>query len=134
MSPRAMLDTSVIVAGFTPEIIADFENYASSMICRAELARGLAVFADDPTRTTRALIRRELLELLDSIPGFWMEFDQRAADGFGRLTGQPKSAMRLKDALIAGHAYAHDLPLVTRDSGFSRFPAVRLELVATADR
>ena len=93
-----MLDTSVIVAVFTPEIIADFESYASSMICRAELARGLAVFAKDPARKSRALIRRELLQLLDSIPGFWMEFDQRAADGFGRLTAQPKSAMRLKDA------------------------------------
>jgi predicted nucleic acid-binding protein len=128
-----MLDTSVIVAGFTPEIIADFESYASSMICRAELARGLAVFSGDPARKSRALIRRELLQLLDSVPGFWMEFDQRAADGFGRLTAQPKSAMRLKDALIAGHAYAHDLTLVTRDDGFSRFPAVRLEVLPSKE-
>ncbi|MFP3465949.1 type II toxin-antitoxin system VapC family toxin [Leifsonia sp. SIMBA_070] len=127
-----MVDTSVIVAGLTPEIIAHIEDYVSSAICRAELARGLAVFHQDASRPLRATIRQELLELLDSIPGFWLDFDARAADGYGRLTSQPRSAMRLKDALIAGHAYAHDLTLVTLDSGFSRFPSVRLEVLEPA--
>ncbi|MGO4537015.1 type II toxin-antitoxin system VapC family toxin [Leifsonia sp. 2MCAF36] len=126
-----MLDTSVIVAGLTPEIIAEIEDYASSAICRAELVRGREAFKEDPGKERQVPIRREYLRLLDSIPGFWMDFDSRAADGYGRLTAQPKSAMRLKDALIAGHALAHDLPLITRDAGFSRFPAVQLEILPT---
>ncbi|WP_374010008.1 type II toxin-antitoxin system VapC family toxin [Leifsonia sp. LS-T14] len=129
-----MLDTSVIVAGLTPEIITGIEDYASSTICRAELVRGREAFEEDPAKQRLVPIRRELIRLLDSIPGFWMDFDARAADGYGRLTAQPKSAMRLKDALIAGHAFAHGLPLVTRDSAFSRFPAVQLEILPTPAR
>ena len=78
-----MLDTSVIVAGFTPEIIADFESYASSMICRAELARGLAVFAEDPVRKSRALIRREL--------GGWIPWARRWGTS---ATTRPSSSNR----------------------------------------
>ena len=134
MTAKAMLDTSVIVAGLTPEIIAGIENYGSSTICRAELVRGREAFAHDPAKERQVPIRREFLMILDSIPGFWMDFDARAADGYGRLTAEPKSAMRLKDALIAGHAFGHGLPLITRDAGFSRFPAVQLEFLPTPAR
>jgi predicted nucleic acid-binding protein len=38
----------------------------------------------------------------------------------------PKQAIRLKDALIAGHALALGVPLITRDRGFSRFDSVTI--------
>ncbi|MEO7017291.1 MAG: PIN domain-containing protein [Leifsonia sp.] len=126
MTKTAMLDTSVLISGVPEEIVDRIEDYCSSMICRAELAHGLAAFEKDASRFAQLAIRRELLRLLDSIPGFWAAFDLPAADGYGALTAKPKSAIRLKDALIAGHALALGLPLFTEDAGFSRFPAVTI--------
>jgi predicted nucleic acid-binding protein len=126
MTRAAMLDTSVLISGLPEETIDTIEDYCSSMICRAELAHGLASFEKDAARFAQLAIRRELLRLLDSIPGFWIDFDLHAADGYGELTANPKSAIRLKDALIAGHALALGLPLLTEDAGFSRFPAVTI--------
>jgi predicted nucleic acid-binding protein len=121
-----MLDTSALISGLPEETIDNIEDYCSSMICRAELAQGLAAFEKDAARFAQLAIRRELLRLLDSIPGFWIDFDLHAADGYGELTANPKSAIRHKDALIAGHALALGLPLFTEDAGFSRFPAVTI--------
>lgn len=125
----AMLDTSVLISGLPEPVIAEIETYCSSMICRAELARGLASFAADPPQPKRVALRREFLRLLDAIPGFWLPFDAAAADGYGALTARPPSAMRQKDALIAGHALAAGLPLLTEDTGFSRFAAVEVRLL-----
>ncbi|MDN4615873.1 PIN domain-containing protein [Leifsonia sp. F6_8S_P_1B] len=120
----ALLDTSVLISGLSEEMIDRIELYRSSMICRAELAQGLAAFEKDPSRFAQLAIRRELLRLLDSIPGFWLEFDRAASDAYGSLTAEPKTALPLKDALIAAHALAAGLPLLTEDAGFSRFPSV----------
>ena len=126
MTMTAMLETSVLISGLPEEVIDSIEEYCSSIICRAELAQGLAAFEKDPAKFAQLAVRRELLRLLDSLPGFWLDFDRAAADGYGTLTARPKSAIRLKDALIAGHALAAGLPLVTEDAGFSRFPDVTI--------
>lgn len=122
-----MLDTSVLVSGLPDHVIEAIEDYCSSMICRAELAQGLAAFSADPARRAQAAQRAELLRILDAVPGFWRDFDAAASDGYGRLTAQPK-ATRLKDALIAGHALSEGLPLHTEDRGFTGFADVRIVL------
>lgn len=119
-----MIDTSVLISGLPAPLIGDIESYCSSMVCRAELVRGLMSFASDPARRAQAAPRRELVRLLDSIPGFWVEFDRDSSDGYASLTASPTSAIRLKDALIAGHALSLGLVLITEDAGFSRFPQV----------
>lgn len=121
-----MIDTSVLIAGMPAQMVGRVTEYCSSTICRAELAQGLNAFARDPQRHTEEVHRRELLRLLDSLPAFWVDFGCGASDGYGTLTAEPRSALRLKDALIAGHALALELPLVTVDKGFSRFPGVRV--------
>lgn len=122
-----MIDTSVLIAGLPAAIIAEIEEYCSSTICRAELAHGLAAFEADPALHRQAAARRELMRLLDVLPGFWADFDRAASDGYAQLTAVPRTAIRLKDALIAGHALSRDLPLITADRGFTRFPDVQVE-------
>ncbi|GAB3800724.1 hypothetical protein GCM10028798_15670 [Humibacter antri] len=83
----------------------------------------------DAARGRQASARRELLRLLDAVPGFWASFDRAASDGYGRLTAVPRTAIRQKDALIAGHAHSRDLPLITADKGFTRFPELDVRFV-----
>lgn len=123
---KAMVDTSVLIAGMPEDIIREIEYYCSSTICRGELAHGLFTFQRDPAREREANARAELLRLLDALPAFWQPFDRAASDAYGGLTAVPHSAIRLKDALIAGHAFSLDLPIITVDAGFSRFPDVRV--------
>jgi predicted nucleic acid-binding protein len=123
---KAMLDTSVMVAGIPADIIEEIEEYCSSTICRAELTRGLTSFESDETRHQQASARRELLRLLDAVPGFWADFDRAAADGYGRLAVAPRGGTRVRDALIAGHALSRELALITTDKHFTRYPGVRL--------
>lgn len=126
---KAMIDTSVLIAGMSEEMITEIEQYGSSTICRAELAHGLAAFETNGGLHRQAAARRELLRLLDAIPGFWVDFDRSASDGYGRLTAVPRTAIRLKDALIAGHAVSRKVPLITADKGFTRFRDVRVQYV-----
>lgn len=121
-----MIDTSVLISGLPAPLINEIESYCSSMICRAELVRGLISFTVDPAKRAQAAARRELVRLLDSAPGFWAEFDLGSSDAYGVLTANPASAIRLKDALIAGHAFSLGLALITEDAGFSRFPEVQV--------
>ncbi|HEY5223634.1 MAG TPA: PIN domain-containing protein [Microbacteriaceae bacterium] len=124
MTKTAMLDTRVIIQGIPDDIIDEIENYCSSAIVRAELMHGLDSFIDDPAVSEdRAKRRRLLIQNLDAIDGFWADFGLEASDGYGVLTAHPKSAIRQKDALIAGQAVALKIPLITHDRGFSRFDA-----------
>lgn len=128
MTARALLDSSALIGGLPDEVIAALEHYASSMIVRAELAYGLLAFRASG-RAERAARRETLLDALDSIPGFWREFDLAASDGYARLTASSAQAMRLKDALIAGHALSLNAPVITRDRGFSRFTSVTVTII-----
>ena len=119
-----MLDTSLLISGLPADVIDDIGSYRSSTICRGELAQGMVSFQADPRRKAAASQREELIATLDGLPAFWMDFDRAASDGYGRLTARPRTAIRQKDALIAAHAYALGVPLLTEDAGFSRFPDV----------
>ncbi|TAM71838.1 MAG: PIN domain-containing protein [Microbacteriaceae bacterium] len=136
MTKSAMLDTSVIIQGIPEDIIDDIENYCSSAIVRAELMHGLYSFVNDPAvPEDRVKRRRLLIQNLDALEDFWADFGIDASDGYGILAACPKSAIRQKDALIAGHAVALKLPLITHDTGFSRFDAdVRIIQLNDRDR
>ncbi|MEN2737043.1 PIN domain-containing protein [Microbacterium sp. X-17] len=129
MTILGMLDTSILISGLPSEVIDDIGAYRSSMICRGELAQGLVVFRGDRRHHAAASQREELIRTLDELPDFWLDFDRAASDGYGPLTAQPRKAIRQKDALIAAHAYAVGVPLLTGDAGFSRFPDVEVVLL-----
>jgi predicted nucleic acid-binding protein len=124
-----MLDTSLLISGFPDDVIDDIGSYRSSTICRGELVQGLVSFRADPRRKAAATQRQELIATLDGLPEFWMDFDRAASDGYGTLTARPRSAIRQKDALIAAHAFAIGVPLLTEDAGFSRFPDVEVVIL-----
>ncbi|CAM5349818.1 type II toxin-antitoxin system VapC family toxin [Leifsonia shinshuensis] len=134
MTIRGMLDTSVLVSGLPAEVVDDLGSYRSSMICRGELVQGLAVFRADARRKSAADQREELIRTLDDLAGFWLDFDRAASDGYGTLTAEPRRAVRLKDALIAAHARAVGVPLLTEDAGFSRFPDVEVVVLPQTQR
>ncbi|ERK70031.1 type II toxin-antitoxin system VapC family toxin [Leifsonia aquatica] len=129
MTVLGMLDTSVLISGLPDDVVDDIDAYRSSMICRGELIQGLVAFRSDQRRQAAAGQRRELIRTLDELPGFWLPFDRAASDSYGALTVEPRSAGRLKDALIAAHAHAVGVPLLTEDEGFTRYPEVDIRLL-----
>jgi predicted nucleic acid-binding protein len=130
MRVQGMLDTSVLISGLPDAVVDDITTYRASMVCRGELIQGLVAFRSDPRRQAAAMQRRELLRALDDLPEFWLAFDRAASESYGTLTAQPRSAGRLKDALIAAHAHAVGVPLLTEDAGFSRYPDVEIRLLS----
>lgn len=129
MTVLGMLDTSVLISGLPDDVVDRIDAYRSSMICRGELIQGLVAFRSDQRRQAAAGQRRELIRTLDELPGFWLPFDRAASDSYGALTAEPRSAGRLKDALIAAHAHAVGVPLLTEDAGFTRYPDVDIRLL-----
>ncbi|UAJ78417.1 type II toxin-antitoxin system VapC family toxin [Leifsonia sp. ZF2019] len=129
MTVLGMLDTSILISGLPDEVIDEIDAYRSSTICRGELIQGLVAFRSDPRREAAAAQRQELVRILDELPGFWLHFDRAASDSYGALTAEPRGAGRLKDALIAAHSQSAGLPLLTEDTGFTRYPEVDIRLL-----
>lgn len=110
---RAMLEASSLVG--LPAAVADrLEEYCSSALCRARLAR---VIEDAPPDAPEAESPRELLRLLDAVPGFWEPFDAAAAEAYGRLAVDPAASPDSADLLLAAQAVSRGLPLATRLPG-----------------
>lgn len=128
MKLLALIDSSALIGGLPPDVLNRLEDYCSSMIVRAELAYGLRAF-EASGQAERATRRETLLQILDSIPEFWRDFDRAASDGYATLTARTKQAMRMKDALIAGHAQSLNTAVLTRDTGFTRFGSVEVQLL-----
>ncbi|WP_025158604.1 type II toxin-antitoxin system VapC family toxin [Leifsonia aquatica] len=129
MTVLGMLDTSILISGLPDDVIDEIDAYRSSMVCRGELIQGLVAFRSDPHREAAAAQRQELVRILDELPGFWLPFDRAASDSYGALTSEPRSAGRLKDALIAAHSQSVGVPLLTVDAGFTRYPEVDIRLL-----
>lgn len=123
---RAMLDTSVLIGPIPDDIIDGIEEHAASFIVRAELLRGQRHFERSQNLRHAARARAQLVSTLDTLPGFWREFAEAESDAYAALTSANERAIRSKDALIAAHAIALDVPLITADSGFTRFAALRV--------
>lgn len=128
MKVQGLIDSSALIGGLPQSVLDKIENYCSSTIVRAELSYGLRVFQASAQKA-RVARRETLLRVLDSLPGFWRDFDAAASDGYGALTASTTQAMRVKDALIAGHAQSLGISVLTRDAGFTRFTSVEVDLV-----
>jgi predicted nucleic acid-binding protein len=114
---RALLDTNVLVA-MPDEVVKQIDQYRASTVSRAELEFGVS------TATLRgqdqiATMRRLRLEALDDA-GIWVAFDERASREYGAAAarvlagGAVASRARHKDGLIAAHALALGVPVMTR--------------------
>jgi predicted nucleic acid-binding protein len=112
-SVKALLDTSVLLAGDVPPLEGDLAISAATL---AELHFGVLVTRDDGVRAER-LRRLSLIERnFDSLP-----IDDAVARGYGRLAAtlahrgrQPRA--RVMDLLIAATALAHGARLYTRNA------------------
>jgi predicted nucleic acid-binding protein len=121
-----MLDTSVLIGPIPDEVIDAIEEHAASFIVRAELLRGHRHFERSEHLRPAARARAQLVATLDRLPGFWRPFGEAESDAYAALTTQSERAVRSKDALIAAHAIALDVPLITADEGFTRFAGLRV--------
>ncbi len=109
---RALLDTSVLIAGAPPESVTEAAISAASL---AELHFGVLVARDDDERARR-LQRLAIIEAtFDPLP-----IDADVSREWGRLSaavarrgGQPRR--RSIDLAIAATAKVHSVPLLTRD-------------------
>lgn len=107
---RAILDTSVLVAGGTGALDGDL---AISVVSIAEIHFGVLAAPDDTSRAER-------LELLTGILGAFepLPVDEAVAASWGRLAAAVRSVprnprSRSMDLLIAATAHAHDARLYT---------------------
>lgn len=128
---KYLLDTNIciyMIRQKAPAVLGRFESVqpgdvAVSAITVAELQYGAA--RSRYPEQNRAALSQFLLPLMA------LDFDQAAADVYGRLRanleerGQPIGAL---DQLIAAQAIAHNLTLVTNNlREFERIPDLRLE-------
>lgn len=126
---RAMLDTSVLIGPIPDEIIDAIELHAASFIVRAELLRGQQFFERTAHLGHAARARSQLVATLDRLPQFWRVFGEVESAAYAALEASSERAVRSKDALIAAHAIALGVPLITADSGFTRFAGLTVATV-----
>jgi len=110
---RALLDTSVVVAGDVSPLPGEL---AISCATIAELHFGVLVARDEGVRANRLRRLTRLQRRFDPLP-----IDDAVASSYGQLAAavvqagrQPRA--RVMDLLIAATAHAHDARLYTRNS------------------
>lgn len=124
---KGMLDTSVLIGAIPAEIIDDIDDFGASFFVRAELARGLRRL-EGSSEPGRARMRGQLISALDDLPDFWHAFGASESEAYSSLTAASEAAVRSKVAFIAAHAVAQEVPLFTRDAGFTRFDGLDVRL------
>ncbi len=109
---RALLDTSVLIAGEPPPDV----EAAISVASLAELHFGVLVAADDDERAIRTQRLGAIESTFDALP-----VSADVAREWGRLAaavsnrgGQPRR--RAMDLVLAATANVHGVPLLTRDT------------------
>jgi predicted nucleic acid-binding protein len=122
---RAIADTSVFIARETGRQLGELpDEIAVSVITAAELELGV-LRADDPT--ARAVRLRTLSRVRAEYP--LLPIDDETASCFARIADEEIRAgrkIRRHDAWIAATALRHDAAVVTQDTDFSAFSAVRV--------
>ena len=117
----ALIDTSVLIHGITPEIS---EPWAVSAISVGELEAGVLLAPDD---AIRALRLRLLTAVLAEAPV--VDVDRTVSARYGEL--RAASGRRpTNDLWIAATALAHDFTLITGDERQAALPLVRVTLVS----
>ncbi|MDR0489380.1 MAG: PIN domain-containing protein [Propionibacteriaceae bacterium] len=104
-----LLDTSVLISPMSD--LDPIQEYAASILSRAELEFGLAV-----SHGNQASIRRQRLRDLDGLFS-WLPFTELTTRAYGVLaralhTHAPAQARRI-DTYIAAHALELGVPLLT---------------------
>jgi tRNA(fMet)-specific endonuclease VapC len=130
--PLYLLDTDICsyaIKRKQPDLLSKIraglvsEAIAISAITRGELLYGLELVPDAKT------LKLAVLAFLDTIP--CMEWPVSAADHYAKLRSAQKTTGNLvgyMDTLIACHALAEDLILVTNNErDFSRIPGLSIE-------
>jgi len=116
---RALLDTNVLIA-MPGAVVREIDQYAASIISRAELEFGVAT-ASLRDQEQVATMRRLRLDALDEAD-IWRAFDRRATRAYGAAAarvlrdGAVPSTARHKDGLIAAHALALGVPVMTHNA------------------
>ena len=117
----ALIDTSVLIDGITPEID---EPWVVSAISVGELEAGVLLATDDATRAVRL---RLLGAVLTEAPV--VDVDRAVSARYGEL--RTASGRRpTNDLWIAATALAHDFTLITCDQRQAALPLVRVTLVS----
>ena len=127
---RYMLDTNLciyLMRSQPPQVAERFANLSvgdavMSAITYAELRFGVALRADEADRAEAALAA-----LVEDIPV--LPFDALAAERYGILRAAVRDRQRnALDRLIAAHALAHGLTLVTNnEADFIVYPGLQVE-------
>lgn len=130
MTTRFLLDTNIVsflIKATYPALDHRFRSVpkssiVTSSICEAEVRFGLALL---PRVAKVRAVAQAFLSSLEIEP-----WDSRCAEHYGTLAaaqqhrGEPLSPL---DTMIAAHALAHDLTLVTNDKAFTRIKNLRVE-------
>jgi tRNA(fMet)-specific endonuclease VapC len=126
-------DTCIYYLNGNPNIRARIVQHGASALCLCEVTLAELYFgAYHSSRREENLAKvRELPDLIAILPS-----DTAAAEHFGRTKAELKRTGQLIDdfdCMIASHALAHDLVLVTNNvSHFSRIQGLRIENCRTA--
>ncbi len=122
---RAIADTSVFIARETGRQLGELpDEIAVSVITAAELELGV-LRAEDPT--ARAVRLRTLSRVRADYP--LLPIDDETASCFARIADEELRAgreIRRHDAWIAATALRHGAAVLTQDTDFSAFSAVRV--------
>jgi toxin FitB len=117
----ALIDTSILIRGITPEL---GEPWAVSAISVGELEAGVLLASDD---ATRALRLRLLTAVLAEAPV--VDVDRVVCARYGEM--RAASGRRpTNDLWIAATALAHDFTLITGDERQAALPLVRVTFVS----
>jgi predicted nucleic acid-binding protein len=116
----ALIDTSVLIEGVTPEIT---ESWVVSAISVGELEAGVLLAPDS---ATRALRLRLLSAVLAEAPV--VEADRTVSARYGELRAA-SGRQPANDLWIAATALAHDFTLITGDERQAALPLVRVTLI-----
>lgn len=123
---RALLDTSVVIAGFTNEATApNFSSYDElfiSSLSYSELHFGLVTaLLESPENY---FVRKRRFDSIEDVFGIGIPYDDAAADAYGEILRQIAAGTKDKkglrahtlDKMIAAIALSRDMDLLTRNA------------------
>src|SRR5688572_1919053 len=122
--PRAVLDTSVFIAGEQGRPLAQPlpEEVSVSVVTLAELELGVLMARDPDSRSRRLATLTRVREQTEGLPA-----DDRVASAYARLAATELAAgrkPRVHDTWIAATALVHGAQVWTQDSDFTAFAVV----------
>lgn len=127
---RYMLDTNIcihLMQGHPAHVAKRFAELEEGDVVMSAITYGELCAGIERRVSEREGLRRSLEQLTNNIPV--LPFDAAAAESYGRLfVASPERRRNSLDRLIASHALAHFLVLVTNnESDFQNCPGLKIE-------